>query len=237
MNLGTEDPTRHRLKELLSEAQSDACIGSRIEVISRQLLGRPYKTNPLAGSADTAEVFTTSLDGFDCVTYIETVLALARASRIDDFAGWLRKIRYQDGRVQWQRRNHYMALWIRNNARQGIITQVSVPALPTVSRERVLNIVPGIAARRISVRSVPKRAVPLLEPHLQTGDLIFFGSTRRNLDVFHAGIIVRDCDQLRLRHASRSHGRVLEEDLGEFLTDNRMAGVIVVRPLETAAGK
>ncbi len=46
------------------------------------------------GSADSAEVFTASIDRFDCVTYIETVVALARASTVDGFIEWLRKIRY-----------------------------------------------------------------------------------------------------------------------------------------------
>ena len=48
--------------------------------------------------------------------------------------------------------------------------------------------------------------MPRLEPHLQSGDLIFFVSTRKNLDVFHAGIIVRDGKRVLMRHASRSQG-------------------------------
>jgi hypothetical protein len=177
-------------------------------------------------------VFTASLDGFDCVTYIETVLALARASNVDDFIEWLRKIRYEQGRIQWERRNHYMTLWIRNNVREGIIGPVSMPAVPILSRERVLNVVPGLAAQRTRVKCVPKAALPRLEPHLQSGDLIFFVSTRKNLDVFHAGIIVREGKSMLMRHASRSQGFVVEQKLSEFLKANRMAGVIVARPQE-----
>jgi hypothetical protein len=62
------------------------------------------------------------------------------------------------------------------------------------------------------------------------GDLIFFASTRKQHDVFHCGIIVRDGDRVLMRHASRSRGGVVEQDLEEFLKANRMAGVIVVRP-------
>jgi cell wall-associated NlpC family hydrolase len=72
--------------------------------------------------------------------------------------------------------------------------------------------------------------VPRLEPHLQSGDLIFFVSTRQYLDVFHAGIIVRDGKRVFMRHASRSQGFVVEQALSEFLKANRMTGVIVVRP-------
>jgi cell wall-associated NlpC family hydrolase len=72
--------------------------------------------------------------------------------------------------------------------------------------------------------------VPRLKPNLQSGDLIFFASTRKNLDMFHAGIIVRDGKKVSMRHASRSQGGVVEQELSEFLKANRMAGVIVVRP-------
>jgi cell wall-associated NlpC family hydrolase len=219
-----------RVEQLLSETKHEPRAATRIDVLSRHFLGHAYEPNPLIGSADTAEVFTASLDGFDCVTYIETVVALARASNVDDFTEWLRKIRYERGRIQWKQRNHYMTLWIRNNVRKGIIRPVSMPAVPIVSRERVLNVIPGLAAQRTRVECVPRPAVARLEPHLQTGDLIFFVSTRKNLDVFHAGIIVRDGKRVLMRHASRSHGLVVEQELSGFLKANRMAGVIVARP-------
>jgi Protein of unknown function (DUF1460) len=222
--------SRRRIGQLLSETRYDRCTGSRIDVLSRHFLGHPYKPDPLIGSVDTAEVFTASLDGFDCVTYIETVVALARASNVDDFTQWLRKIRYERGRIQWERRNHYMTSWIRNNVRIEIIRPVSTPALPLVSRERVLNVIPGLAAQRTRVKCIPKPAVARLQPYLQSGDLIFFVSTRTNLDMFHAGIIARDGQRLLMRHASRSKGLVVEQELSEFLKANRMTGVIVVRP-------
>jgi cell wall-associated NlpC family hydrolase len=219
-----------RVEQLLSKTKDDRSIASRIDTLSRYFLGHPYKPDPLIGSADSAEVFTASFDGFDCVTYIETVVALARASNVDDFTEWLRKIRYERGRIQWERRNHYMKLWIRNNLREGIVSPISKPAVPTVIRERVLNVIPGLAAYRTRMKCVPKAAVPRLEKYLQSGDLIFFASTRKHLDVFHAGIIVRDGKKVLMRHASRSQGFVVEQNLREFLKSNRMAGVIVVRP-------
>ncbi len=221
---------RRRVEQLLSGVKRERSVGNRIDILSRRFLGRRYKTNPLIGSADTAEVFTASLDGFDCVTYIETVLALARASSANDFIERLRKIRYERGRVEWKRRNHYMTSWVRNNVGQDIIMPVLIPGAPILSRIRVLNAVAGLAARRIRVKCIPKAALQRLERHLQTGDLIMFASTRKNLDVFHAGIIVRGRRRVLLRHASRSRGRVVEQELAEFLRANRMAGVIIVRP-------
>jgi hypothetical protein len=229
-NLQPRGLNRRRVEQLLSQTKDDPAIGSRIEVISRHFLGRPYQTNPLMGSADSAEVFTASIDRFDCVTYIETVVALARATTVDGFIEWMRKIRYDGGRVQWDRRNHYMTLWIRNNVREGIIRRVSMMAVPTVSIERLMNVVPGLAPKRIRVRCVAKRAVPQCVGRLQSGDVISFVSTHKHLDVFHAGIIVRNGKRILMRHASRSQGGVVEQELSEFLKANRMAGVIVVRP-------
>lgn len=223
---------RRRVEQILSKTRHESSVVSRIDLLSRRFLGRSYKPNPLIGSAHTAEVFTASLDGFDCVTYIETIVALARASSVDDFTEWLRKIRYERGRIQWKRRNHYMTRWIRNNVREEVISPVSMPAVPTLTRERVLNVVPGLDPQRTRIKCVSKAAVPRLERHLQTGDLIFFASTRKHLDVFHAGIIVRDDKTVFMRHASRSQGLVVEQELSEFLSTNRMAGVIVVRPQE-----
>jgi hypothetical protein len=224
--------SRRRIEQLLSATRFDDSINNRIDILSRRLLGRSYEPNPLIGSADRAEVFTTSLDGFDCVTYIETVMALARASNVNDFTTWLRKIRYDAGRIQWKRRNHYITGWIRNGVRNGIVRPVSMRAVRTVSRERVLNVVPGITAQRIRLKCISKTMVPRLAGRLQNSDLIFFVSTCKNLDVFHAGIIVRDGKNIAMRHASRNKGLVVEQELSEFLKANRMTGVIIVRPQE-----
>ena len=223
--------SRRRVEQLLTKKTHDDSATGRIDLLSREFLGRPYKPNPLIGSENTAEVFTASLDGFDCVTYIETVVALARAYSVADFVDWLQKIRYEQGRIQWDRRNHYMTRWIRNNLRNGILSAVSIPAVPTVIKDRVLNVVAGLAPQQTRIKFAPKRAVPRLERYLQTGDLIFFVSTRKHLDVFHAGIIVRG-EKISMRHASRSHGFVVEQTLSEFLKANRMAGVIIMRPRE-----
>jgi hypothetical protein len=225
---------RRRVQRLLAQTEDIASVVDRIEILSRHFLGRPYQSNPLIGSADTAEVFTVSLDHFDCVTYLETILALARASDVDEFSACLRQIRYEHGRIRWELRHHYMTAWIRTNIREGIIAPISTSKIPTVSRARALDLVPGIAARRTTVKCVPKSAIPALVARVRSGDLIFFVSTRRNLDIFHAAIIARDGQRVRIRHASRSQGGVVEQELREFLMANRMAGVTVARPRHVA---
>jgi Protein of unknown function (DUF1460) len=236
MKLFARGLNRRRVEQLLAKSKRFDSPTDRIEVLSRQFLGHPYKANPLIGSADTPEVFSAALGGFDCVTYIETVLALSRASTIDEFIGLLRRIRYRRGRIEWRERNHYMTAWIRNNARDGILNAVTIPRVRTVSRDRILDVLPGLPVKRIRVTSIPKSAISRVTPQLRTGDLIFFASTGKHLDVFHAGIIVRDSGQVLMRHASRSKGRVVEQELKDFLNANRMAGMIVVRPRDARRG-
>jgi hypothetical protein len=211
-------------------------LAERIESAARALVGRPYVTNPLVGSADSPEVFTASLAGFDCVTYVETVLATALAPSRGRFAEVLRRIRYADGRVEWRRRNHYTTDWIRENAKAGFLREVRIGA-PSVVRDRVLSVLPGYPVRRRKVRSVPKRRFWSARDKVQTGDVVVFASTRRDRDTFHLGIAVREGDELWLLNAARSKHGVVQQKLADFLADNSMAGIIVARPVEPKSSR
>jgi cell wall-associated NlpC family hydrolase len=223
---------RRRVQQLIQIAKTDARASSRIDSISEKLVGEPYQGHSLIGSATAPEVFTASMKGFDCVTYVETVLALARSANVPQFAEGLRRIRYASGRIDWKRRNHYMTEWIRNNIRSGWIRRVG-GWKSSVEKIRVLNAVPDLPAKRAKFACVPKAEVRKAgAAKLRTGDLVFFASTRSHLDFFHCGIVVNNGKGLLVRHASRSRGHVVEETLAEFLKRNRMAGVTAVRPAE-----
>ncbi len=204
--------------------------GERVERASRGFLARPYRSDPLGGGPGTFERLTAGRDAFDCVTFVETALAAAFGEGEDAFLTRLRKIRYRGGRVTWAARNHYMSEWIRENARAGFVRRVRLPG--EVERRRVLKAVPGLPPRKVSLRVLPKRLVARAAEKLRTGDVVCFASTRRSLDVFHCGLLVRDGERFLLRHASKSRGRVVEQDLFEFLAANRTAGILVARPVE-----
>ena len=206
-------------------------VAARVESISGRFLGYPYIAHSLIGSADTPEVFTDSLKGFDCVTYIESVLALAYAGKAGSFPSFLKKLRYEDGKIDWRRRNHYMTQWLRNNVHEGLLDRVAV-GKQTSRKQRVLDMVPGLPKRRQRFSCIPKRVFSAVQREIRTGDLIFFASTRANLDVFHCGVVVQKGDRLLLRHASRSRGVVVEQELESFLKDNRMAGILLARPVQ-----
>src|SRR4029450_4576232 len=95
-------------------------VAARVESISGRFLGYPYLAHSLVGSVDTPEVFNDSLKGFDCVTYIESVMALVYADKTRNYPSILKKLRYSDGRVEWRRRNHYITQRLRDSARPAL---------------------------------------------------------------------------------------------------------------------
>jgi hypothetical protein len=227
----SEDLDRRALGDLFRRLRGVDRVGERIERVSREWVGRPYRECPLGGAPGRPEVFTASIGAFDCVTFVECVLAVAVSDSVEGFVANLRAIRYRDGDVAWKARNHYMTGWIRENQRAGFVrNRTRGPAV--VRRERLLDVVPGAGARTVRVASIPKDVFRAFRDEVATGDLTFFASTRRHLDVFHCGILVRDGAGVRMRHAASSRGRVVDEELGRFLSANRMVGVILVRPEE-----
>jgi hypothetical protein len=230
-----QDLDRKLVRRLLATVRNTTRADLRIDLLSAELVGRPYQSNPLIGSAQSPEVFTARTDRFDCVTFLETVLALAYARHVDDFAEKLCLIRYASGNVNWHRRNHYMTEWIRENVRSGAIHRI--PHLNRgITKDRTLNVVPGLGATHARFSCIPKYILLRSADKLRTGDLMFFASTRTDLDVFHCAIVIDNGNGLRIRHASRSQGAVVEQDLADFLKQNRMAGVMVVRPREDHPG-
>src|SRR5262245_6448350 len=101
------------IARLIGEAREWRQVSQRIDFISRALLGVRYQADTLIGGPDRPEVFVVRDDAFDCVTFCEVVLAAAQASDVDEFALALRRIRYRDGEVKWEERNHYFGDWTR----------------------------------------------------------------------------------------------------------------------------
>lgn len=203
---------------------------ARANSVSRLFLGRAYLENPLGGGPDQRETFRCSFDKFDCVTYVEIVLALACSKTAPRFSRTLRHLRYREGTVDWFRRNHFMTEWLRINAERGVLADLTTGGEST-TKTRTLSGVPGIRPEHTTFRCFPKRTFAKVSSRVQTGDVIMFVSTRKHLDVFHAGILIRRGNQILLRNAARSAGKVIEQDVRDFLRANRMSGFILARPV------
>ncbi|MEY3282123.1 MAG: N-acetylmuramoyl-L-alanine amidase-like domain-containing protein [Acidobacteriota bacterium] len=217
------------VRRLIASIASVEAIGRRIELVSEQLLGRPYLTRPLIGSPTTREALVSRVDGFDCVTFVETVLALASVDSAADFTHQLAAIRYRDAEIAWANRLHYATEWSAYQIGRGLLADITNQP-ESLWRQKDLHRVKGLPPRLSTYRYYPKRAYSLIAPTLTTGDIIFFVSGSPGLDTNHLGIVIRRGDQLWLRNASRRQRLVVDEPLEDYFRHNRMAGFFINRP-------
>jgi hypothetical protein len=226
---------QQRVARILAKLNGVSPLPARLAQASRELLGAPYQSSPLRGSVDQPEELVTRTDGFDCVTFLETVLALGLSSQPNQFVDTLRTLRYQDGRIDFRARHHYMTDWHRANRSLGLLQEL-IPLAEVKEEARTLSIIEGLPYRRVTLRYLPRSRIPRLTPQIEDGDLIYFLTSRQGIDAFHTGLLFWVDGQLRLRHASRRRGQVIEEDLSGFLRHSPPAGVILLRPLPLPTG-
>jgi len=215
---------------LLDEWRDTKDFTARLTRISAHFINRPYLENPLGGGPHEKEVLRLSFAGFDCVTYMETALAFAAARNVKDFIAAVRRLRYANGKVDWYHRNHYMFDWAKHNEARGAMQNIT-DGPQAVMITRPLAVIKDLPAKLATFNCFPKRKLARVQGRIETGDLILFASTRKWLDVFHTGILIKTDDDILLRHATRTAGKVIEQPLKEFLAAHRMAGFILLRPL------
>jgi hypothetical protein len=112
-------------------------MSDRMVGIGLLFLGTPYGAGTLEVAGD--EDVVVNLEEFDCVTFVENVLALARFVGIHDpeilesdirtreaYRGALKEIRYRGGRVAgYPSRLHYFSDWIRDNEAKGLVKEMT----------------------------------------------------------------------------------------------------------------
>jgi hypothetical protein len=198
--------------------------------IGQLLIGTPY----LAGTLERegTERLVVNLREFDCVTFVENVVAIAwflrsKERSFESFQRLLQKIRYRRGRLQgYSSRFHYFSEWIQDNGKKGILKDVTRkiggrairktinfmtthPHLYLSLREAVNLRKMKSVEKRISTRpffSVPKKALRHFEDRIQDGDLIAITTNRKGLDVQHVGHAATVKNRIHLLHASSGEG-------------------------------
>lgn len=106
---------------------------TRIKTDSEYFLGRPYLLGPTGEGPkalfDQNPMYRT--DQFDCLTYVETVLALVKSNNVNEFSHNLKKIRYHSTEYSFLYRNHFTELdWNPQNQRNGYIKDVTQALFP-----------------------------------------------------------------------------------------------------------
>jgi hypothetical protein len=216
---------------LIAESRALPRVSQRLNFISHALLGVRYQANTLIGGPANPEVFVVRDDAFDCVTFCEVVLAAAHSVDLGEFEASLRRIRYEHGAVKWDERNHYFADWSRRAVENGICRPVAMQ--PAVTIEKTVNW-QNLGERRVVLTVIPRTTFMANRKRLLSGDVVGFVSQRPDLDFYHTGLVaLGKGGKLMLRHASRSHGRIVDEPMDAFVTANRVQYVTLVRAAES----
>ena len=97
-------------------------------LFSKAFLGIKTGNGPLgegpSGKFDKDPLYR--FDLFDCTTYVETVLALSVSNNFHEFKSNINEIRYEEGRISYLDRNHFISLdWIPNNTLNGILVDIT----------------------------------------------------------------------------------------------------------------
>lgn len=259
-SLAVESQLREIFRGLSPERPVPALMTSAAE----RFIGRPYIENSLnVGEARVGvpEPLVARLDGFDCVTLVESSLAIARATALGDptpegFRREMESLRYRGGkRSDFASRLNYFSEWISDNARRGNLVDLT-PHLGGMPDPRPLTFMTahrqaypaladdGIFARQQAVEAAlagqPRAIIPMerakeILDALQPGDILAFTTRIPGLDVVHTGMVARGpSGALHLLHAPEPGEPVTisSKPLSEYFgASKRHAGVMVARPL------
>jgi hypothetical protein len=151
--LGQACAAETRISRLIIEAQSKGSISEKIDFISGALRGTRYLGYTLIGGPQRPEQFTVRDDGFDCVTFCETVLAAARAESHDRFDSVLKTIRYHGGVVSWHERNHYFFEWGQHNVENKVCKPIDMAG--SIEIEKNVYWHRALGRRRFAIRVIP----------------------------------------------------------------------------------
>ncbi len=215
----------------------------KIITTSNEFLGKPYSLGPLGEGRgiDTDPLYR--FDKFDCLTFVETVLAKTFSSE-NNFPEIMNDIRYKDGYVSFETRNHFQNPdWVNNNAKyvKNISNEISKFILNKDAKQSVIN---------LDKKSWFKKNYDIdvdVKPQTVTLDYITLSDFKNNIekftsfvnkpyifmtvisdktlpqkvgteiDVSHTGFLIKKNGVLYLRHASSIAGKVVDNNFEKYI--------------------
>jgi hypothetical protein len=234
-------------------------FGKTMVAIGKTFKGIPYVAKTL--ELGETETLVINLQGLDCTTYVENVLAFSLLLRdgkadFDGFTQLLEKIRYKDGKLNgYGSRLHYFTEWIQNNQQKGLLKDITnevggvaikkdinfmgthrdlYPFLKNDSNfEKILATEEKLAEETFCY--LPQDQIKANEHLIQTGDIIALATSIDGLDVTHTGIATREKNgRIHLLHASTGSMEVEVSKLpvADYLKGiKKNIGILVARPL------
>ena len=229
-----------------------------VQRVGERFTGLPWVEGLLDRSAE--ESLVVDLTQFDCVLYVEAILALARGIAVEDysydaFVRNLESLRYRGGRMEGYRsRLHYFTEWLADNEARGVVSNktASSGGVPLQKRLTFMSehrssyprmahddrLFQGIRSMEKSLADmlhyhIPQDEIRSSYPHLIHGDIVATSTHVAGLDVSHVGFVYRHgANEVGFLHASKGGGVKVSPDLADYVKSNGIQiGIIVARPL------
>ena len=234
----------------------DRPIGEIVQAIADNFLGKPYAEGLLDKSG--TEKLIVTLDKFDCVLFVETVLAIARGVAVQDydyqnFVNRIEEQRYLNGKMNgYCSRLHYFSEWINDNQKRQTVENITaklggVPMNKTLNfmsqhrssypqmakDEATYQCIVGIEKdlAKTAVNYIPTNRIKTVYSQLKPGDIVAVATDVKGLDVTHTGFVYRNADgNMGLIHASPAGQVTVAYDLHRYISRVESAiGIIVAR--------
>jgi len=251
-------------KQVIRKAQTDSLqkepIGKIIVEIGKQFIGIDYVAHSLEIS--DKETLVVNLRNFDCVTFLDNLLVLARLVKMQDssfinYTKELTKERYRNGEInKYTSRLHYFADWLYEIEKRGWIKNITKDIGGEIYDKKIFfmsknkkyyrqlsnnNFLEDIKKieNEINKRKyyfIPKDRVGEVEQKLKTGDLIAITTNIEGLDISHVGIAIK-MDDGRIHYLNAPYVgkkiKISDKPLSEYLMGNKsQTGIMVARVLE-----
>ncbi|MDJ0517745.1 MAG: DUF1460 domain-containing protein [Trichodesmium sp. MO_231.B1] len=255
-----EDPKFKPVMEYaIKQNLAEGSMAEIMQAIADYFIGTPYKAGLLDKSNQESLVIT--LDGFDCVLFVETVLAMARGIAMEDysyltFINHIRNQRYWKGQMDgYCSRLHYFSEWITDNQRRGNVRDVGVELggervnkqlffmsknrfkYPQIARndanyQCIVSMEDSIS--KLKINYIPYYKINSVYSQLKPGDIIAVATEINGLDVTHTGLVYRNSDgNIGLIHASPAGKVTVAYDLERYIWNVESAiGILVARPVD-----
>lgn len=222
-------------------------------------LEKPY----VAGTLDKndTEKLVINLREFDCVTFVETVIALANTTAsgnlsFDNFASQLQQIRYRNGVIDgYDSRLHYTSDWAYNNVEKNILSAMS-QQLGGVLETKTIDFMTSHRSAYNALKTddsmlkkiknteneinkrkgfyyLPKDKITAKATEIPHMAMIAFTTSIKGLDTTHTGFAYKKNGKLTFIHASSAKNKVVidEKTLNDYCQAQKSCTGIMVMPV------
>lgn len=231
-----------------------------LQATAEFFIGSPY----VAGTMDNneEEMLVVNLREFDCVTFIETIIALANTIEsgdvcFDNFITHLKQIRYRNNEVDgYSSRLHYTTDWIYTNINKGLLSASNVQSeyeldtktIDFMSTHRsAYNALKNDDAMLNKIKTIeddinsrggfsylPKSRIASNANTIEHMSMIAFTTSIKGLDTTHTGFAYNDGNKLGFIHASSLQKKVVidSKSLSDYCISQKSCTGVIIMNVE-----